>query len=238
MTIAISLVTQLADEIEQFPLGNCGPSDDPDKQTAYLYSFRDVAKRFVAAAKRIGDPELSSMIAGLDTSPEVITDAYDLRAELIAIIDYLREATQNPNYAVDAANNAAFLDADVLIKLKAVRSSRLDTTKLVKMCEELNDAYGRGNYISSTLLLRAIINHVPPVFEASKFSEVVASSGRSVKAILGRLNDEVRPIGDPHTHFLMRRTEQLPTKNQIEPYKASFEVLIQEVIVRLGSDEA
>jgi hypothetical protein len=31
----------------------------------------------------------------------------------------------------------------------------------------------------------------------------------------------------------MRRNEQLPTKNQLEPYKAAFEVLIQEVIVKL-----
>jgi hypothetical protein len=31
----------------------------------------------------------------------------------------------------------------------------------------------------------------------------------------------------------IRETELLPTKNQVEPYKASFELLIQEVIVRV-----
>jgi hypothetical protein len=34
-------------------------------QTAYLYAFRDVAKRFLAAAKRLDDPDLSELIVGL-----------------------------------------------------------------------------------------------------------------------------------------------------------------------------
>jgi hypothetical protein len=238
MTAALSLATQLADEIERFPLGNCGPSDDADMQYAYTSAFRDISKRFVAAVKRIGDPDLSSMVSALDTSPQLIADAHALRAELFVVIDHLKEAAQDPNYAVNATSNTAFLNTDVLIKLKAIGGARLDTSKLVKMCEELNDAYARGNYISSVLLLRAIINHVPPVFGANTFSEVVAHSARSVKAILARLNDEARPIADLHTHFLMRATEQLPTKNQIEPYKASFEVLIQEVLVCLGTDQA
>jgi hypothetical protein len=101
------------------------------------------------------------------------------------------------------------------------------------MCEELNDAYGRANYISAALLLRAIINHVPPVFGVESFSEVVAQSSRSIKAILRRLNEDARPIADLHTHLLMRRNEQLPTKHQLEPYKGGFEVLIQEVIVKI-----
>lgn len=234
MTAALLLATQLADKIDQFPLGNCGPSDDPDMQYAYVAEFRDIAKRFVAAVKRIGDPDLSNLVANLNTSPEWITDAHDLRADLFVVIDALNEAAQNPHYTTNVASNAAFLNTEVLIQLKAVQGSRLDLTKLVKMCEELNDAYARGNYISSALLLRAIMNHIPPVFGATTFSEVVAHAGRSVKAILARLNEEARPIADLHTHFLMRPTEHLPTKNQLEPYKASFEVLIQEVLVSVS----
>ncbi|HQU97359.1 MAG TPA: hypothetical protein PLV19_00445 [Nitrosomonas sp.] len=236
MTVALSLATQLADEIDKFPLGRCGPSDDPDKQYAYVAGFRDIAKRFVGAVKRIGDPDLSILMASLDTSPESITEAYDLRAELYVVIDVLNEVAQNPNYAANVASNAAFLNTEVLIQLKAIQGARLDLKKLVKMCEELNDVYARGNFISSALLLRAIMNHVPPVFGVTTFSDVVANAGRSVKAILTRLNDEARPIADLHTHIIMRATEQLPTKNQLEPYKAGFEVLIQEVLVRLSSD--
>ena len=56
MTAALSLAIELADEIERFPLGECGPSDDPDKQYAYVAGFRDIAKRFVAAVKRMAIP--------------------------------------------------------------------------------------------------------------------------------------------------------------------------------------
>jgi len=238
MTAALSLATKLADEIDQFPLGKCGPSEDPDKEYAYVAGFRDIVKRFVAAVKRIGDPDLSTLVASLNTSPEGIIEAHDLRAELYVVIDALNEVAENPNYTASVASNAAFLNTEVLIQLKAVQGARLDLTKLVKMCEELNDAYARGNFISSALLLRAIMNHVPPVFGATTLSEVVAHAGRSVKAILARLNEEARPIADLHTHFLMRRAEHLPTKNQLEPYKAGFEVLMQEVLVSLSSDAA
>jgi hypothetical protein len=236
MTTSLSLATELADEIGRYPLGECGPSDDPDKQYAYVAGFRDIAKRFVAAVKRIGDPDLSCLVVDLDTSPQLISDAHDLRAELYVVIDALKEASQDPNYESNAVSNAAFLNGEVLFRLRTLEDPRLDPSKLVKMCEELNDAYARGNYISSALLLRAVINHVPSVFGVNTFAEVVAQAGRSVKAILARLNEDARPIADLHTHMLMRKTEHLPTKNQLEPYKASFEVLINEVLVGLSNE--
>ncbi len=51
MSTTSSKAIKLANEIEAFPLENCGPSDNPDKQTAYLNGFRDLVKRFIAAAK-------------------------------------------------------------------------------------------------------------------------------------------------------------------------------------------
>ncbi len=176
------------------------------------------------------------MVNYLEMPANHISEAHDLRARLFTVIDFLNEVAKDPNYAKQVAVNAAFLDPEIIVKLKAVLKSKLDPRKLIKMCEELNDAYARGNYIASSLLLRAIMNHVPPAFGATTFSEVVAQSGRSVKAIISRLNDDARPIADLHTHFLMRASEHLPTKNQIEPYKASFEVLMQEVVLRLSEN--
>jgi len=235
MSTAFDLALKLADEIQQFPLGRCGPSDDPDKQYAYTAGFRDIAVRFVAAIKRIGDAELSDAVAGIDIAPSYISEAHEVRAKLYIVIDQLNEVAKDPNYALQAAANAAFLDAKVLLQLRAVSKAKLDPCKLVRMCEELNDSYARGNFVASLLLIRAIMNHVPPAFGTSTFAEVVAQSGRSIKAILARLNDDARPLADLHTHFLMRATDHLPTKNQIEPYKASFEVLMQEVLGNLNA---
>lgn len=233
-TTAMSLAVRLADEIEQYPLGQCGPSDDPDKQYAYAAGFYDIASRFIAAVKRVGDPDLAELLADVDSATSsYIADAHELRRNLFVVIDAVKERSEDPGYAATAAANGAFLDKDVLLKLRAVESPRLDPRKLIKMCEELNEAYARANYISAVLLLRAIINHVPPIFGAETFASVVAQSGRSVKAILSRLNDESRPIADLHTHNLMKGEEHLPTRNQIEPYKASFEVLIHEILSQL-----
>jgi hypothetical protein len=232
MSPTLSLALSLADDVEKFPLGRCGPSDDPDMQTAYLYGFRDIAKRFLAAAKRIGDPDLSELIVDLDSSPDFITDAYDLKANLQGIIDYLREASKDPEYEMGVINNSAFLDQAVFSQLKSARLSAFDLKKLVRFCEELNDSYRRGNYLACALLIRAVMNHIPPIFGAQNFAQVVSCSGRSVKAVLSRLEDEARPIADLHTHKQIRSQESLPTKHQVEPYKASFEILIQEVLAK------
>lgn len=79
--IDVNRLLELADEVEQFDLGRCSPSDDPDKQTAYLYAFKEVAKRFVGTARRVDGAELQNELRHLDLNPDHITGAYDLRAE-------------------------------------------------------------------------------------------------------------------------------------------------------------
>jgi hypothetical protein len=233
MNKALNQALKYAEEIRKFPLGECGPSDDLDKQTAYLYGFRDLAKMFAFSAKRIGDPDLSEMISELNLIPDCITEAYDLRANLFGIIDYLENANSDENYQKDVSQNSAFLNPEVLEELASMENKKFDIKKLVKFCEELNDSYSRANYLACVLLIRAVMNHIPPIFNVEKFSQVVASSGKSIKAILAYLESQARPIADLHTHFLIREKEQIPTKDQVEPYKPSFEILIQEIIVKL-----
>ncbi|HOG35749.1 MAG TPA: T9SS type A sorting domain-containing protein [Paludibacteraceae bacterium] len=62
MSKLIERIKTLSEEVENFPLGKCSPSDDPDMQTAYLYSFKDLAKRYVASLKRLDDSRLLKML--------------------------------------------------------------------------------------------------------------------------------------------------------------------------------
>src|SRR4051794_13179558 len=87
----------LADDVEEFPLGRCGPSDDPDKQTAFIFGFREITKRFVAAALRVADDSTVARLRSTNTSPDTIELAYDLRAELMAVIDGIRDQAQHGN---------------------------------------------------------------------------------------------------------------------------------------------
>lgn len=228
------MALELAVEIEAFPLGECGPSDDPDKETAYLAAFGTITTRFISTAYRIGDPALDSMLDRIEQRPEHIVAAYHQKDDLTAAIDYLREATGDPEYEGGLANESAFIAPEVLASLRAASPSQFDFTKLIGFCEELDDAYRRGKFLSAILLIRAVMNHVPPVFGHTTFAAVVANAGRSVKPMLERLEQEARPIADLHTHILLRKRESLPSRNQVEPYKGSFELLLREVMVNAG----
>ncbi|SHK83902.1 hypothetical protein SAMN05444267_1008115 [Chryseobacterium polytrichastri] len=56
-------------------------------QTAYLYSFKDLAKRFVASLKRLDDLRLTKMLESINLNPNYITEAYDLKAEIQSVTD-------------------------------------------------------------------------------------------------------------------------------------------------------
>ena len=96
MSVLIDRVLELKNELKRFPLGSCSPSDNPDKQTAYLYSFREIVKRFLASAKRLNNPELFESISKIDPNPELITEAYDIKAELIGVFDLIDDIVSEP----------------------------------------------------------------------------------------------------------------------------------------------
>ncbi|MEO1013946.1 MAG: hypothetical protein AAFX08_02040 [Pseudomonadota bacterium] len=157
MFTSIQRALELARAIEEFPLGHCSPSDDPDKQTAVLYAFLDLARPFVSAVMRIGDPDLAAQLQKTNLDIEFITEAYILKAELQGTIDFLRELTADPTYTENVKSDFTFLDTNVLQNLRSQNSEHFDLRKLVRFCEELNDVYGRGNYLSAALLMRAIM---------------------------------------------------------------------------------
>lgn len=95
MSKLIIRVQGLIDEINDFGLGNCSPSDDPDKQTAYVYGYKDLVKRFIASASRLNNPELIARLEKIDPEVEHITDAYNLRAEITAVFDLIEDITES-----------------------------------------------------------------------------------------------------------------------------------------------
>jgi hypothetical protein len=50
---------------------------------------------------------------------------------------------------------------------------QLDCTKLLKLISELNDNYSHGNAYTAHVLLRAILDHIPPMFGYKNFTAVV-----------------------------------------------------------------
>jgi hypothetical protein len=122
-----------------------------------------------------------------------------------------------------------YITSNLISNLKLVENPDFDLKKLIRFCEELNDNYKMQNYLSCLLILRAVLNHIPPIFGHTTFVEVVNNSSKSLKAIFTPLQDGARKVADLHTHKTIEKNELLPSENQLEPYKAQLEILLQEI---------
>jgi len=122
MSKLLDRINTLSEEVESFPLGKCSPSDDPDMQTAYLYSFKDLAKRFVASLKRLDDSRLTKMLESIHLNPDYITEAYDLKADLQTVIDYIND-TDNLRERVSISSKDANELSEVIIDNLAQESA-------------------------------------------------------------------------------------------------------------------
>ena len=134
---------------------------------------------------------------------------------------------------LEAGTAEHYVDPERIDELTNIDDDDFDFTKLVAYLKELNVAYSHGLYLSIPLLVRAIIDHIPPVFNKENFSEVCGSYGtHSFKESMKNLNNSSRKIADSFLHSHIRKREALPNKTQIN-FKNDLDVLLQE-IVRFG----
>lgn len=131
-------------------------------------------------------------------------------------------------------NHGNFFDENLLMQLSSKTNPNFDFSKLIKFCYETNANYSQGNFLSALILLRAILNHIPPIFGSTAFQNLVTTYNINRRIgkneIFDNLQNGMRKFGDFHNHDVIKRVEVLPSKNQIEPFKPSFEYLIQEII--------
>lgn len=118
-----------------------------------------------------------------------------------------------------------------LSQLKSIKSSEYDLKKLIRLCEEINTAHQNNCYMTIAMILRAIIDHIPPVFEANTFPEVANNykGTKSFRKAIDHLNNSLRNIADSHLHIQIRRKEDLPTFNQVN-FIADLDVLLSKIV--------
>jgi hypothetical protein len=66
----------------------------------------------------------------------------------------------------------SFIDLERLSQLKAIPKGQFDLTKLIRICEELDLCFKNECYLAVAALMRALIDHVPPIFQCKTFTEV------------------------------------------------------------------
>jgi len=127
-----------------------------------------------------------------------------------------------------------YINHNRIKELENIKSKEFDLTKLIKICQELNDNWIDENYFTVGLLLRTIINHVPPIFgKYSKMSEVISNmQGKSLKNHFERLNNSLRTTADFYTHDVIRHKENLPTPQQVD-FKSETDFLLDAIIKEL-----
>ena len=123
---------------------------------------------------------------------------------------------------------------------KLAPSSHFDTLKLRQMLAELNQAYAGHAFLSCMMLVRSIMNHVPPIFGCDTFTKIAnnyGGGGMSFSKSMRRLDDSAKNIADSYLHLQIRANETLPTKTQVD-FKPDIDLLLGEVIRVLGSGSA
>lgn len=109
-----------------------------------------------------------------------------------------------------------------------------DFSRLLELCRELNVVAEHRCHMATAMLLRTIINHVPPILGFGTFAEVANNYGgpkseKSFKAAMQRLEGSSRSIADMHLHSAIRGKEDVPTGVQVD-FAPELDVLLGEVI--------
>ena len=157
----------------------------------------------------------------------------------ISEIENTKEPKNQVTQTSNVPPNLPFINEGRLQELKKISSkkSKFDFSKLIRLCEELNSSYSNENYYATAMLTRAIIDHVPPIFNCGIFDNVVGSysGGRSFKGAMEKLNSQ-KHISHGFLHQKIRTTESLPNANQVNCSQL-LDTLLGE-IVRILQEQA
>lgn len=126
----------------------------------------------------------------------------------------------------------AFVAEPRLSELRELIPGQFDFKKLIRLCEELNIAYREQSYFATAMLTRGVLDHVPPLFGKTSFTELAnnySGGGKSFKGTMQRLENAARNIADSHLHTQIRSAETLPTPQQVN-FAAELDVLLAEVV--------
>jgi hypothetical protein len=134
-------------------------------------------------------------------------------------------------FNVNFSLNSSFVSIERIEDFKKIENKSFDLTRLIKMCQELNDNFSRKNYVSVIILVRAILDHIPPIFGYRNFAEITnnAKLAKSTKASFVHLEKSSRNIADAYLHIQIRGKEILPTDKQVN-FSSDIDTLLGEII--------
>jgi hypothetical protein len=149
-----------------------------------------------------------------------------------AAMAWVRRKENKPPKAPAKPAYMTLVSESRLDELRALKSPDFDFRKLIRLCEELNTAFQEECYFNTAMGTRALLDHVPPVFLFKTFSEVAnnyAGGGKSFKEAMQHLESASRKIADAHLHIPIRKSETLPTAQQVNCGQ-QLDMLLSEIV--------
>lgn len=175
----------------------------------------------------------------LDTIVNMDPATYLSKEELLSLgIDVTAEKLGDSEYGCDkqivSETNVKqpFINKDRIKQLSEIESASFDLSKLIILCNEVNSAYNSFCYYSVLMLLRAIIDHIPPILGVDTFNKVAnnySEGSKSFKKSMTHLNDSMRNIADNYLHQSIRKKENNPNDTQVN-YSQDVDLLLDEII--------
>ncbi|MFC2088412.1 hypothetical protein ACFLSX_02340 [Calditrichota bacterium] len=132
-------------------------------------------------------------------------------------------------------NKTDYINPSRLEEIKSISHPDFDLKRIVSYCLEINSCYRNGNYHAIGMLLRSLMDHVPPIFNAQNFSGVYNnySGTKSFKQMMEYLDKQLRKIADSYLHTHISNKEVLPNETQID-FRQGLDVLLSEIIKLLA----
>ncbi len=193
-------------------------------------------KRLRIEAKMILDQALgiaNSFSLNLHFSPigtSSLSSVQECRAIIQGAVNHLRRGAMT-SVSQSPLSRTPFVDLSRIAALRAAKSQQWDLTRLIRLCEELNIAYVNDCFMSVTMILRALLDHVPPLLGKETFEGVTNNYAgpNSFKKSMQNLQNSLRNIADAHLHIPIRQKEVLPSGQQVD-FHRDLDVLLGEII--------
>jgi hypothetical protein len=100
---------------------------------------------------------------------------------------------QPAHFSAVTSTGPLYIDAQTIEKIEKIPAAprQLNYSKLLRLIQELNDNYAKGNAYAAHALLRSILDHIPPALGCDDFKAVANnySWGRTDKAYMQKLLD-------------------------------------------------
>ena len=118
-------------------------------------------------------------------------------------------------------------------ELTLLSNNNFDLRRLIKLCDEINHTFNNKCYISTIILVRAVLDHIPPIFVKKTFTEVANNyGGKSFKETMLHLDNSSRKIADLYLHTQISNKEDVPLEQQVN-FSQSLDLLLSEIIKSL-----